>query len=330
MAAKESLSTHMPLGDHLEDLRRRVGYALLGLVPILCVALAFGKPLLGFLLEPAKDALRAAGQADSFMALGPLEILGAYLKVSTIAAVVVGTPWVLYQLWLFVAPGLYPHERRYVYFLLPLSAGLTVTGVFFLYRLILPIMLAWLVGFGAEVGFRAPATAAVPEGVVFPQIPVLEADPPPETLKVGQEWVNTRLMERRVVVGVTEDGAQVLSQQLRKDAVIVQQFSVERYTSLLFTLTLAFALMFQAPVVVLLLGWVGIVDRAFLAKYRRHAVLVCLVVAAFISPGDPASLALMWIPLVGLYELGGVLLAVFPASRVSGRREDGDDGGGEG
>jgi sec-independent protein translocase protein TatC len=327
MPPPESESVHMPLGDHLEELRRRLLWALLGLLPIFCIALAFGKELLGLVLDPAKAALRGAGQSDNFVALSPLEVLGSYLMVSMIAAVVVGTPWVLYQLWRFVAPGLYRHERRYVYVLLPLSASLTLASIAFLYAVILPVMLIWLVGFGVQVGGRANEVAPLPEGITLAHVPVLAADPPPEVLKPGDEWINSTLMERRVCVAVAEGRADVLASMLRRDSLIVQQFSVEKYVSLFFTLALAFALVFQAPVAVLLLGWVGIVDHEFLGKYRRHAILACLVIAAFISPGDPASLALMWIPLVALYELGGLLLRWLPASRVGGPA---DDGGGEG
>ncbi|MCC6950251.1 MAG: twin-arginine translocase subunit TatC [Phycisphaerales bacterium] len=318
MPLRNTESTHMPLGDHLEELRRRVLWALAGLVPVFCIALAFGKPLMTYLIEPARQALREAGQPDTLTALGPLEVLGAYLKVSTIAAVIVGTPWVLYQLWRFVAPGLYKHERRYVYFLLPLSALLTAASVCFLYLVILPIMLTWLVGFGADIGATPPAVAPLAEGVSLSTVTILDRDPPVEALKPGMAWVNSSLHEWRVCTGVNEGAVSILSQPLRKDTVIFQQFSIEKYVSLLFTLTIAFAAIFQAPVVVLLLGWVGLIDNAFLSKFRRHAVLGCLVIAAFISPGDPTSLVLMWLPLIALYELGGVLLRVFPASRVRG------------
>lgn len=318
----------MPLGDHLEELRKRLLLAVGGLLPLFCVALAFGKPLLGFLLGPPRAALRAAGQHDNFTALGPLETLGAYLKVSTIAAVVVGTPWFLYQLWKFVQPGLYRHERRYVYFLLPMSALLTFTGVVFLYRIILPIMLTWLVAFGSDIGASTPDTTPVPAGITLPSVPVLDADPPIESLQPGNEWVNKTLLERRVCVSVADGKAEIFSMPLRKDTLIVQQFSVEKYVSLLFTLTLAFAVVFQAPVVVLLLGWVGLIDQKFLSTYRRHAILACLVIAAFISPGDPTSLVLMWLPLIALYELGGFLLRVFPAHRVAGPRDTAGEGEG--
>ena len=82
-------------------------------------------------------------------------------------------------------------------------------------------------------------------------------------------------------------------------------------------LALAFAGGFQTPVIVLLLGWSGIIDRAFLRKYRKHALLVTAVIAAFMTPGDPTTMFLLWVPLYVLYELGGVLLGLFPARNVA-------------
>lgn len=317
----------MPLGDHLEELRSRLIWALLGLVPIALTAMAFGKQLLDFLVEPAKSALRRAGQPDILIGTGPLETFGTYMKVSLIAAVVVGSPWVFYQFWRFVAPGLYKHERRFVYFLLPLSALLTCLGLVFLFRVILPVVLAWLVNFGAMMGANEPVTNALPQGVTLPVLPVLPADPPNPT--PGQAWVDSTLMSLRVCVGVENNVADIRGVSLHKDAGIVQQYRVSEYVSLLLTLTLAFAAAFQAPVVVLLLGWVGLVTPQGLARFRRHAVLVCALLAAVLMPGDPLSMILMWIPLMGLYELGGLLLRVFPASRIAGPRPPTDPTEGE-
>lgn len=316
----------MPLGDHLEELRKRIILALVGLVPIAVVALGFGSYLLSFLVEPAKAALRGAGQPDLLIGTGPLETFSTYMKVSIIVAVIVGSPWVFYQLWRFVSPGLHRHEKRFVYFLLPLSTLLTVSALVFLYRVILPVILGWLVGFGTGIGSNTAATAPLPEGVVLPAVPLLDADPPAPT--PGQVWFNNSLMELRIAAG-TPDDPQVRAISMHKDAGIVQQYRVSEYVSLLLSLTLAFAAAFQAPVVVLLLGWIGLVDNAFLSKYRRHAILICAVTAAILTPADPLSMILMWIPLMGLYELGGILLRVFPASRIAGKMPE-DDGAGEG
>ncbi|CAG1006399.1 Sec-independent protein translocase protein TatC [Phycisphaerales bacterium] len=320
MPTHKANAAYMPLGDHLEELRRRIMFALIGLVPIALVAMGFGSYLLAFLVEPAKSALRKAGQPDLMIQTGPLEAFGTYMKVSLIAAVVVGSPWVFYQFWKFVAPGLYRHEKRFVYFLLPLSTVLTSVGLVFLFRIILPVILTWLVGFGTMLGAAPTKTGALPEGVVLPTVPVLAADPSEPAL--GEVWFNRSLMELRVCVNADASAREVRAVSMHREAGIVQQYRVSEYVSLLLTLTLAFAGAFQTPVVVLLLGWVGLVKPEMLNRFRRHAILVCAVLAAILMPGDPLSMVLMWLPLMGLYELGGILLRMFPAHRVSGKRND--------
>lgn len=75
------------------------------------------------------------------------------------------------------------------------------------------------------------------------------------------------------------------------------------------------------PVVVLLLGWVGIVRVEMLKKYRRHAIFACALLGAFLTPGDPLSAALLGVPLYMLYEFGVLMLTWLPASKVRGDAE---------
>jgi sec-independent protein translocase protein TatC len=305
----------MPLGEHLEDLRRRLVFAMLGLLPIVVMAFVFGDDLLAFVLAPATRVLHEQGQGE-IQSTGALETFSAYMRISFIAAIVVGSPWLLYQLWRFVAPGLHKHEKRFVYFLLPLSAVLTTTGVVFLFMVVLPLILKFLVEFGTGVANARIATAPLPEGVVLPQLPVLAADPtsPPP----GSFWLNEGLQKLRLALPMGDGSVQVRSIDLYKDAGIRQQWRVSDVMSMMLTLILAFAGAFQAPIIVLLLGWAGVIDQKFLRTYRRHAMLVCAVIAAAVMPGDPASMISMMVPLYVLYELGGVLLRLFPVSRVKG------------
>jgi sec-independent protein translocase protein TatC len=323
----------MTLGQHLDELRARLIFALLGLLPIVGAAFYFGEELLDLVLAPARRALQQGEQPD-ITALGPLETFSGWMRISMIAAVVVGSPWIFYQLWRFVSPGLHKHEKRFAYFLVPLSGILTATGVFFLFKVVLPLILTFLITFGTTIGTKPVPTAPLAEGVSLPTIPLLTTDPDAPT--PGQMWVNTSIHRLRICVtpADTAKGAPpgVLSIDMYREANIRQQYRVSDILSLMLTLILAFAGAFQTPLIVLLLGWAGIVDRAFLAKYRRHAILICAVIAAAIMPGDPASMTAMMIPLYFLYELGGLLLWLFPAHRVAGKprpaletTEDDDD-----
>jgi sec-independent protein translocase protein TatC len=323
--AKPQQQSVMPLGDHLEELRRRLLVAIYGLLPIVVVSLVFGKKLLEFLIGPAQEALRQAGQSPALQEVAPLETFSTYMRVSVIAAVIVGSPWLLYQLWLFVAPGLYSREKRYVYLVLPMSAALTATGVFFLYRFIMPMVMSFFLAFGSSVGTAPVATGGVPEGVSLSRVIVLDADPVHP--QPGDEWINRGLMQRRVCLGVKDGVVEIASTQLDRGSGITPHYRISEYIKLLLSLSLAFAAGFQTPVVVLVLGWAGFLTPETIGKYRRHAIFACAVAAALLTPGDPGSMIALMIPLWLLYELGGLMLRVLPSERMSraGKDEHEDD-----
>lgn len=312
----DSISASMSFGDHLEELRRRLTAALLGVLPIFIVATLFGQTLLTLVIEPARLQLRNEGLPDTLQATSPMEAFNTYFKIAVIVTIIVGVPWILYQIWLFVAPGLYDHEKRFVRILLPMSLTLSVVGVAFLYKVILPVALAFLIHFSADLGREAPTIAPeIPANTVFTTIPVLAGDPP--TPAIGQEWFNTILRQKRLCVGMEGTVPVIVGVPYTSGAGIVPQYKVSEYVDLVLTLALAFAAGFQMPVVVLLLGWLGLIDRKWLAKYRRHALMICVVLSALLTPGDPLSLVLMAIPLFALYELGGLLLKWMPATKVA-------------
>lgn len=321
-SSKPNSDLVMPLGAHLDELRLRLIHAIYGLVPIAAISLYFGKHLLDFLLQPLFHALGEAGYGAP-QATGPLETFGAYMKVSLIAALLVGGPWILWQAWKFVSPGLYAREKRFVYFLLPLSCLFTFLGVFFLYRLVMPMMLTFFLAFGSDIGVRPIPTVPIPAGVTMPALPVLEGDPAPADLKPGMYWINKPMHEVRFCIEAGESPV-IFNQPLNKDAAIRQDYRITEYISLLLSMMLAFAVSFQTPVIVLLLGWAGIVDNAFLAKYRKYALFLTSIIAALLTPGDVASMLMLWVPLYFLYELGGLLLRIMPASRLAGSKESPD------
>ncbi len=92
---------------------------------------------------------------DRPVTLNVQEAFVTYMKVSFVAGLIVASPWVFYQLWLFVAAGLYPHERKYIYTYLPMSIGLFLGGVFFCFYAVLPVVLDFLLGYNARIGLTA-------------------------------------------------------------------------------------------------------------------------------------------------------------------------------
>ena len=313
----------MPLGEHLEELRTRLIHALLGIAPIMIGAFIVGRWVLERLIGPVQDALTRAGLPPALQATGPMETFASYMRVSFVITLIVSAPWVIWQAWRFVAPGLLRREKRFVRMLVPMSAFQSFLGVGFMYFVILPVVLSFFIGFGSDIGFREARQAPLPEGIVLPVDPVLEADPasPP----IGARWINIKLMQQRMCVGTDARGMPIIvAGELTRGAGIVQQYRVSEYVKMLLGLAMAFALGFQTPVIVLLLGWAGIVDRAWLAKYRRHAIMACVVAAAVLTPTpDPFTLTLLGVPLYLLYELGVALLILFPLSVVRGDRDEG-------
>ncbi len=332
----------MGLGEHLDELRGCLLRAIFGLVPLVAVALYFGDRLLPVMLRPALEALKERGLDARMQATSAMETFGAYIYVSFLAALVVGGPWVVYQAWRFVAPGLYAGERRFAYVLAPLSVVLSAAGAAMMYGVMLPVILGFLLDFGKGLGAAPVATAPVPAGVVLPMLPVLEADPPEP--QPGQMWINRALNEIRVCLGVAggpggagggggqaaAGGAVALDIRgtpLAGHSLIQHQLKVSEFVDLFLQLTLAFVLAFQLPVVVLLLGWAGLATPAGLGRYRRYALLGSVVLGAVILPtNDPLSLFVLSGPLYALYELSIVLLRVLPAARLMGEAA-GDRGG---
>ncbi len=316
----------MSFGDHLEDLRKRVLLALIGLVPLIVVGFLIGGPLLEFLARPVIEAMREAGEPSGLLATGPLESFISYIKVSIGVALLLGLPWMLYQLWLFVSPGLYSNERRFVYFLIPLSFLLTLVSATFLYKVLLPISLYFLILFGSNIAKSPVDTAELPPDITVAMLndnamPVLDKDPPLADLQPGAQWLNTQRNEIRIYLG--EETVRVI--RLRSDGLIAQEYRIGEYISLIFSLGIVFAIAFQLPVVMLLLSWVDLLKPGTITPYRRYVIFGCAVLGMFLTPQDPWSMILLGSALYMLFEFGILLMKYVPASLVAGKKTDANE-----
>ena len=101
---------------------------------------------------PVAQVAAVARNAPQIITTGPEEAFMIYMKVALITGLVISSPWVFYQLWLFVAAGLYPHERKYVYIYLPMSLFLFLGGALFCFFAVLPFVLKFLIGFNVWLG----------------------------------------------------------------------------------------------------------------------------------------------------------------------------------
>lgn len=121
----------MSLGGHLDELRARLGLGLLGFAVAFFVSLAGAKGFVRIILSPYRAAMQAAGIEAKLQALQPAEPFLVYMKSALVLAALISSPWILYQLWAFVAAGLHRHERRFVHVAAPACAALFVGGVLF-------------------------------------------------------------------------------------------------------------------------------------------------------------------------------------------------------
>src|SRR5438067_2390677 len=141
-------SYRMSIGEHLEELRTRLMLGLGGFVIAAIVFLIIGeKAVRGIFIRPLLLAQQHAHQSPQVYYTEIGESFMVYIKVSMILAAAVASPWILYQLWQFIAAGLYPKERKYITKYLPLSITLLISGMLFLYFVVLPLMLTFFLEF---------------------------------------------------------------------------------------------------------------------------------------------------------------------------------------
>jgi sec-independent protein translocase protein TatC len=242
-AGNGSNSAEMPFLDHLEELRWRIIWSLVAL--ILGVVVAFivlqkfdifkflEGPILPYL---GGNKLKYTHPADPFSVL---------ITASFSIGIVMALPVIIYQVWAFLAPALYKHEKRVV---LPVIFGalvLFVSGVALSFYVVLPLAIGWLMGI-------AQSTDALEPMITY-----------------------------------------------------------REYFSFAVNMSLAFGLCFELPIVILLLATLGIVTPEFLRRYRRHALVLCVVAGALLSPGDLVwTTILLAAPLYLLYELSVILTVI--------------------
>jgi sec-independent protein translocase protein TatC len=233
--------------DHLKELRRRLLQALAGLAVGTLLTGVFAEKLFRWVMRPVLASLPEGQRALNYTS--SLEPFLVYLKVALYGGLFVSAPWILWQIWLFVAPGLYKREKRVVVPFLASGTLLFYGGATFCYFLVMP--------------YAFPALASI----------------------AGEDMRPLLTMREQL--------------------------------TLVLAMLLGFGIIFEVPVVIAFLSMIGLVSADFLAKYRRHAAIVNVAVAAIITPtGDPFNLALMAIPMIAFYEIGIVL------ARILGKKKE--------
>jgi sec-independent protein translocase protein TatC len=234
----------MTLLEHLEELRRRIGWSLVAVLVGFLLCWYWAQPIFAWMAVPITqflppgEKLAFTGLVDPFM---------LYMKVALLAGIFLASPVVLWQFWLFVSPALYRHERRIAVPFVVSTTAFFLAGGYFGYKIAFPMVVRFL-------------------------------------LTVGQDF-------RQVV-------------------------TINEYFSMASKVILGLGLVFEMPVLIMLLARLGVVTHRFLLKYFRFAVLIIFIIAAVITPTpDIPTQCVFAFPMIGLYLLGVLVAWIFGKKR---------------
>lgn len=226
-------AAEMPFLDHLEELRRRIIWALVALA--ICAVLGFfvvtELDVIGILERPFQKVM----PGQNLLFTSPTTPVVVTFKLAFVVGFIMALPVIAFQAWSFFSPALYEREKRLVVPAIGVGFLLFLAGIAMAYFFVLPLGLKFLLGFQAES-----------------LEPIITID---EYLKFA-----TRLI-------------------------------------------LAFGVIFEMPVVLVLLGLLGIVTPEGLRKHRRHAIVVLAISAAVLTPADVGTMFMLFTPMILLYEV---------------------------
>jgi len=141
----------MSIVEHLEELRTRIIRALIGFGVAYVAAMVFANQLWDLVQAPGLAAFKELGEGG-FIAIDPFELFSiVWMWTPLVAAIFLSAPWVIYQAWAFISPGLYPRERRWALPFIFSTAGLFLAGGLFAYFVVFRYALIFLLGIGRPV-----------------------------------------------------------------------------------------------------------------------------------------------------------------------------------
>jgi sec-independent protein translocase protein TatC len=240
MVQKLEPGAKVPFLQHLEELRKRIIHVVLCIIGAFILCWNFSEQLLA-------PFARLLGTKMVF--LTPMEALMAYMNISFYASLFLSVPFLAYQIWAFVSPGLYPNEKRYAYLVVPAASLLFLTGLLFCWYLVLPFMIKFLMSYGGDV--------------------------------------------------------------------MTPMISVKAYMSFCLSILLIFGLIFELPLVVVVIHSIGLVSLETLRDFRRYWIVAAFIIAAIITPTpDVFNQTITAVPLVVLYEISLVYIRFFGRKRT--------------
>ena len=146
----------MSFMGHLEELRTRLIRSVAGMAVALVISLLFSNPLWLLVSQPAVTALKKIGvDPPVLVQISPMDVFQiVWMKLPLLSAIFLASPWLLYQVWAFIAPGLYKKERRLAIPFVVSSAGLFISGGLFAYFIAFRYGLEFLLGLGMDLNIR--------------------------------------------------------------------------------------------------------------------------------------------------------------------------------
>jgi sec-independent protein translocase protein TatC len=141
--------------EHLEELRSRIISALIGIAVAFFGSLFFSNELWNVVRLPAAQALRTLGYDPDLVQIAPMDGFQIiWVKLPIVCSIFLGSPWILYQVWKFISPGLYRRERRWAVPFILCSAGLFIIGGLFAYFVVFRYGLTFLLSLGRGNGVK--------------------------------------------------------------------------------------------------------------------------------------------------------------------------------
>jgi sec-independent protein translocase protein TatC len=285
MSTKDDIEdSSAPLVEHLIELRNRIIWAVSAFFVAMILCFIVAEPILDFMLAPIEQSMRALGDPNPVMQYtAPQEYFFTLVHISVVAGLMVSFPVIAYQLWRFVAPGLYRSEKNAFLPFLIASPVLFMVGAAFAHYVVTPIAMTFFLGFADTYSLLTALLPGVAEG------PLTE-----------------------VVQPVTDTGID-----------IVFQGKVNETLDISLKLIMAFGLCFQLPVLLTLMGKAGIATSAGLAGMRRYAIVIILIVAALVTPPDVMSQLILFFAVYPLYEVSIFLIKRIEKRREADLRAQG-------
>lgn len=136
-----------PFLIHLEELRKRLIYCAVAVGAGFVIAYIFSESLFNILISPLRNQM---SHSDRLIFTNLPEIFLTYLKIAFIAGILLSSPFIFYQVWLFVAPGLYKHEKKYVIPFVVFSTILFIGGSLFGYFIVFPFGFKFFLSFAND------------------------------------------------------------------------------------------------------------------------------------------------------------------------------------